>query len=392
MNESGKIAGAAIKTDPKKWEQAKADAKERMGGKHSARAMQLATQLYKKRGGGYSGSKPTAKSNSLKKWGKQKWKWSGGSKDKGVYLPSSKVERLKSSKKGKKELREAGRKKSKATREGKQYSSHGLASGTALKKEGSVNALEKYASKKYAEMDFDRPISFGPDVAKNPKAEAEYLKGKLRNQLMRHVAGGGGAGAILGSNFGGLKGAAIGALLGAGGGALTGRSRAHTDKTKERVRRELASRLKVKFKNKEDLLRWRVASLNSGQDIIRRPDGKNYTLINTGRGFATIPLDQGKTKESHMNALQKYAAKQTLVLLLKEASEASFQRKLKNKAIETSNQVRRDPAGAALAVGKRYRRNIVTGVANTTPGLGPVLKATDAAKTVARKGFAWSRR
>ena len=95
----------ATKTDPKKWEQAKEDAKARMGGKHSARAMQLATQLYKKRGGGYSGKKPTAKSNSLKKWTKQKWKWSGGSKDKGVYLPSDKVERLKSSKEGKKKLR-----------------------------------------------------------------------------------------------------------------------------------------------------------------------------------------------------------------------------------------------------------------------------------------------
>lgn len=130
----------ATKTDPEKWEQAKRDAKARMGGKHSARAMQLATQLYKKRGGGYSGAKPTAKSNSLKKWTKQKWKWSGGSKDKGVYLPSDKVERLKSSKEGKKKLRAAGRKKSKATREGRQYSSHGLAAGTSLKKEAAINA------------------------------------------------------------------------------------------------------------------------------------------------------------------------------------------------------------------------------------------------------------
>ena len=50
------MAKTATKTDPAKWEQAKRDAKAKMGGKHSARAMQLATQMYKKRGGGYSGA------------------------------------------------------------------------------------------------------------------------------------------------------------------------------------------------------------------------------------------------------------------------------------------------------------------------------------------------
>tara|TARA_B100000131_G_scaffold167901_1_gene162251 strand:- start:3029 stop:4177 length:1149 start_codon:yes stop_codon:yes gene_type:complete len=131
-----KAAQTATKTDPEKWEQAKRDAKDRMGGKHSARAMQLATQLYKKRGGGYSGKEPTAKSNSLKKWTKQKWQWSGEKKKtagKGVYLPEAKINRLKSSEEGKKRLAAASRKKAKATRQGKQYSSHGLAAGTSLK-------------------------------------------------------------------------------------------------------------------------------------------------------------------------------------------------------------------------------------------------------------------
>lgn len=147
----------ATKTDPAKWEQAKRDAKARMGGKHSARAMQLATQLYKKRGGGYSGSKPTAKNNSLKKWGKQKWQWSGGEKKKsaaaveqggrGVYLPEDKIKRLKATKEGKKRLAAAAAKKSKATREGEQYSSHGLAAGTSLKKRASMNTLNKLAMK-----------------------------------------------------------------------------------------------------------------------------------------------------------------------------------------------------------------------------------------------------
>ena len=131
----GYAAGGKVakKTDPSKWEQAKRDAKAKMGGKHSARAMQLATQLYKKRGGGYKGSKPSGKSNSLKKWGAQKWKWSGGDKKgpggKGVYLPSKKVDKLKSTAKGKMKLAVASAKKAKATREGKQYSKHGLASG-----------------------------------------------------------------------------------------------------------------------------------------------------------------------------------------------------------------------------------------------------------------------
>lgn len=136
-SELAKIAKAiATKTDPAKWEQAKQDAKARMGGKHSARAMQLATQLYKKRGGGYSGEKPTAKNNSLKKWTKQKWRWSGEKKaaeGKGVYLPSAKISRLKSTPEGRRRLAAAVKKKTEATRKGQQYSSHGLAAGTSLK-------------------------------------------------------------------------------------------------------------------------------------------------------------------------------------------------------------------------------------------------------------------
>jgi hypothetical protein len=138
-DELEKISSAvATKTDPALWERAKAEAKSKMGGKHSARAMQLATQIYKKKGGGYSGAKPSTSSNSLKKWTKQKWEWSGGDKPgeggRGVYLPEKKIDRLRDSEEGKKKLTAAARKKSKATREGEQYSSHGLASGTSLKK------------------------------------------------------------------------------------------------------------------------------------------------------------------------------------------------------------------------------------------------------------------
>ena len=77
----------AKKTKPALWARAKAQAKARMGGKHSARAMQLAVKIYKKAGGGYRGSKSS--SNKLTKWGKQKWQTSSGKKSEGKrrYLP-----------------------------------------------------------------------------------------------------------------------------------------------------------------------------------------------------------------------------------------------------------------------------------------------------------------
>lgn len=65
------MATVAKKTNPEKWEQAKSQAKARMGGKHSARAMQLATKLYKEAGGGYSGAKSS--SNKLSKWTREDW-------------------------------------------------------------------------------------------------------------------------------------------------------------------------------------------------------------------------------------------------------------------------------------------------------------------------------
>jgi hypothetical protein len=65
----------AKKTNPELWEKAKAQAKAKMGGKHSARAMQLAVSLYKKAGGGYSGAK---KATSLSKWTKQNWRTKSG--------------------------------------------------------------------------------------------------------------------------------------------------------------------------------------------------------------------------------------------------------------------------------------------------------------------------
>ena len=87
------MKGTAKKKDPAKWARAKARAKAKMGGKHSARAMQLAVKYYKDAGGTYSGKKSSG--NKLKKWGDQKWDYvSKGDKKKpkskrGRYLPKS---------------------------------------------------------------------------------------------------------------------------------------------------------------------------------------------------------------------------------------------------------------------------------------------------------------
>ena len=122
-----KEASSAVKRDPAKWEAAKRKAKARMGGKHSARAMQLAVKIYKSSGGTYAGKKPSSSSNSLKRWTKQKWQWSGGDKKgKGVYLPKRSASALKSTRTGRAKLKAAVRNKSKATRAGIQFSSHGL--------------------------------------------------------------------------------------------------------------------------------------------------------------------------------------------------------------------------------------------------------------------------
>ena len=97
------MKGTAKKKDPAKWARAKARAKAKMGGKHSARAMQLAVKYYKDAGGTYSGKKKSG--NKLKKWSDQKWDYvSKGDKKqpkskRGRYLPKSVRESLSPSEK-----------------------------------------------------------------------------------------------------------------------------------------------------------------------------------------------------------------------------------------------------------------------------------------------------
>ena len=109
----------AKKRDPAKWARAKAKAKAKMGGKHSARAMQLAVKYYKDMGGTYSGKKSSK--NKLSKWSKQKWDYvSKGDEKKprakrGRYLPESVRKSLSAS-----ERSATNRKKRQASAKGKQ--------------------------------------------------------------------------------------------------------------------------------------------------------------------------------------------------------------------------------------------------------------------------------
>ena len=112
-----KKGGTATKRDPKKWAAAKARAKRKMGGKHSARAMQLAVKYYKDSGGTYSGKKKST--NKLSKWSKQKWKTKSGKpsgKTGERYLPEKAIKSLSS-----KEYAATTRAKSKGTAAGKQF-------------------------------------------------------------------------------------------------------------------------------------------------------------------------------------------------------------------------------------------------------------------------------
>jgi len=109
--------GTATKRDPKKWAAAKARAKRKMGGKHSARAMQLAVKYYKDSGGSYSGKKKST--NKLSKWTKQKWKTKSGKpsgKTGERYLPEKAIKSLSS-----KEYAATTKAKRKGTAAGKQF-------------------------------------------------------------------------------------------------------------------------------------------------------------------------------------------------------------------------------------------------------------------------------
>lgn len=110
------------RSNPKLWEQAKTQAKAKMGGKHSARAMQLAGKIYKEKGGEYSGPKTEAQKD-LSKWTKEDWGTKSGknstlgSKATGErYLPKKARESLSA-----KEYSATTKAKREGTKQGKQF-------------------------------------------------------------------------------------------------------------------------------------------------------------------------------------------------------------------------------------------------------------------------------
>lgn len=115
------------RTDEAKWKRivasVKAGGKGGKPGQWSARKAQLATQRYKKAGGGYTGAKTKAQ-KSLSKWTKEDWGTKSGKpstqgkKATGErYLPKKARESLSS-----KEYAATSRKKRQDTKQGKQFS------------------------------------------------------------------------------------------------------------------------------------------------------------------------------------------------------------------------------------------------------------------------------
>jgi hypothetical protein len=106
------------RTNEALWAKAKAEAKSKMGGKHSARAMQLAGKIYKDRGGGYTGPKTKAQ-KSMTKWTKEEWGTKSGKpsgKTGERYLPKKARESLSSA-----EYAATTRAKREGTKAGKQF-------------------------------------------------------------------------------------------------------------------------------------------------------------------------------------------------------------------------------------------------------------------------------
>jgi hypothetical protein len=116
------MAKTAEKTDPKLWEKVKTDvSKGDKGGKPgqwSARKAQMATQEYKKEGGGYKGAKSS--DNHLTQWTEENWGTKSGAESGKTgerYLPEKARERLSDA-----EYKRTTAKKRADTANGKQFS------------------------------------------------------------------------------------------------------------------------------------------------------------------------------------------------------------------------------------------------------------------------------
>ena len=116
------MSGTAEKTDPELWDKVKEEVTEGdkggRPGQWSARKAQLATNAYKKEGGGYKGGK--SEDNHLKQWGEEDWGTKSGqpSGETGErYLPKKAREHLSDE-----EYRRTTAKKRADTKKGRQFS------------------------------------------------------------------------------------------------------------------------------------------------------------------------------------------------------------------------------------------------------------------------------
>jgi hypothetical protein len=109
------MARAVIRSNPALWEKSKKRAVAKMGGKHSARAMQYAVYLYKQSGGKYKGSKPSSRENSLARWTAERWGYTNGKGSR--YLPEKVRKSLTPS-----ERRRTNAAKRRSSAQGKQWS------------------------------------------------------------------------------------------------------------------------------------------------------------------------------------------------------------------------------------------------------------------------------
>lgn len=117
------MSKTAEKTDPKLWEKVKKEVTEGdkggRPGQWSARKAQMASQEYKKRGGGYAGDKTG--DNSLKQWSDEDWGTKSGEKSNETgerYLPKKAREGISDD-----DYRRSTAKKREDTKKGKQFSS-----------------------------------------------------------------------------------------------------------------------------------------------------------------------------------------------------------------------------------------------------------------------------
>ncbi len=106
------------RTNPILWEKSKKEAVEKMGGLHSARAMQLAGKIYRDKGGGYTGVKTKAQKD-LTKWTKEDWRTKSGKPSLQTgerYLPAKAIKALSVA-----EYNATSNLKRKGMKEGKQF-------------------------------------------------------------------------------------------------------------------------------------------------------------------------------------------------------------------------------------------------------------------------------